>query len=243
MNILLCSNGKLTKEDNLLNYALDYLEQQIKDSNIKSYTLIPYAIIRSPYEQRVIDLEKTLKHLGIKVHNICDSIDPVKAIEKAEGIAVSGGNTWFLNYSLHINNLIGAIRKAVLKDNKPYVGWSAGTNIATPTILTTNDMPIISTLIAPSLNLVPFQINPHYIDSSIDGHMGETRDERIEEFLVKNQHQYVVGLREGSLLNIKNNNIQYFSAKNHKIKIFEHNKDSVEYDNTQDLSFLYNRSL
>ncbi len=240
MDILLFSNGKANKEQTLLEYGKEDLFRQIEENNIKNYLLIPYAVIRDTYEARVADLQKTINNAGlsVKVNSISDFSDPVKAVEECDAIAVSGGNTWYLNKCLHDFNLIQASREEVLLRNKPFVGWSAGTNITAPTILTTNDMPIISSIITPSLNFVPFQINPHYIDSSIDGHMGESRDDRIAEFLAKNQYQTVVGLREGSWLKLNNGKLSYNSFANKKLKIFNYNKEAIELNVGYDLNFL-----
>ena len=101
------------------------------------------------------------------------------------------------------HNLIAAIRRRVL-EGIPYVGWSAGSNVACPTLRTTNDMPIIDPKGFDCMNLVPFQINPHYLDKNPEGHGGETREQRIEEFLEINPEMYVVGLREGTMLKYEN---------------------------------------
>lgn len=143
-----------------------------------------------------------------------------------------------LNKMLHDQGLIGPLRQAVLKQDKPYIGWSAGTNIAGPTICTTNDMPIISATILPSLNFVPFQINPHYIEASVEGHMGETRDERIAEYLIMNPHQVVVGIPEGTLLHIQDDKLSYYSANAKPMKLFKFDKEATYYQVGDDIQFL-----
>lgn len=130
---------------------------------------------------------------------------PVQAVENAECILVSGGNTWLLNQLLHENGLVVPIQRAIRERNIPYIGWSAGCNVATPSIRTTNDMPVRNCVVMPSLGLFPVQINPHYIDAVISGHMGETRDERIAEFCAINPDEIVVALREGSGFHITGN--------------------------------------
>lgn len=240
MDILLYSNGKANKEQTLLEYGKEDLFRQIEENKITNYLLIPYAVIRDTYENRAKALQKTMDDAGLKVkiNSISDFKDPVDAVKQADALAVSGGNTWYLNRCLHDNDLISTIRDEVILNNKPYIGWSAGTNISAPTILTTNDMPIINSVITPSLNLVPFQINPHYIDKTIDGHMGESRDDRIEEFLAKNQHQTVVGLREASWLKLHKGKLTYHTSVDKKLKIFNYNKPQVEFDEKADLQFL-----
>jgi len=240
MDILLFSNGKANKEQTLLEYGLKDLQRQVEENNIKHYVLLPYAVIRDTYQNRANDMMTTLKHMNVKVSSISDFADPIAAIKECDGIAVSGGNTWYLNKCLHDFNLVNTIREEVLLKNKPFVGWSAGTNIAAPTMLTTNDMPIVNAVITTSLNFVPFQINPHYIDKPIDGHIGESRDDRIAEFLAKNQHQTVVGLREGSWLKLRNGKLSYDSYHNHKLKIFKHNTEPVEFSVGEDMTHLLN---
>ena len=238
MDILLFSSGRANKQQKLLEYGKQELRRQIEENKIKNYLLVPYAVIGFSFKQIQAYLEETLYPMGVKVLNITEFNNPIDGIKAADAIAVSGGNTWYLNRCLHDYNLINCIRDAVLKNNKPYIGWSAGINIAAPTILTTNDMPIINAIITPSLNLVPFQINPHYTDSFIDGHMGETRDERIVEFLYKNQFQTVVGLREGSWLKLLNNKLSYYSIKGETLKIFNFNKPVLEVDSGDNIDFL-----
>ncbi|BBC39429.1 peptidase E [Photobacterium damselae subsp. piscicida] len=168
--------------------------------------------------------------------------DPVKAIEEADGILVSGGNTWVLNKTLHDLGLVGPLRKAVLLDGKPYIGWSAGTNICCPTIRTTNDMPIVTAAVLSSLNFVPFQINPHYLEASVEGHMGETRDERIQEFLEINQHELVIGIPEGTWLHLLDGKLSYHAANGKKLKLFSYDNEPVYYEQGQDIQFLMSHS-
>jgi dipeptidase E len=116
-------------------------------------------------------------------------------------VAVGGGNTFLLLRTLYRTGLLKAISEKVRR-GMPYLGWSAGSNVACPTIMTTNDMPIVEPPSMHAMNLVPFQINPHYTEATIPGHGGESRDQRIAEFLVMNPSMPVIGLREGSMLHI-----------------------------------------
>ncbi|MDL9988957.1 dipeptidase PepE [Providencia rettgeri] len=229
MDIFLLSNGKLPGNPVWLSYALPRIKEMIARKNIKSAVLVPYAVLRGSHDERAEQLSEAL---GIKVTSIEHFSSPVDAIEQAECILVSGGNTWWLNKCLHENGLIVAIQRAVRERGVPYIGWSAGCNIATPSIRTTNDMPVSNAAIMPSLGLFPLQINPHYIDAHISGHMGETRDERLQEFCVINPHEVVVALREGSGLQIKGNELHYFSGKDEGFKLFQHNKTFSEQFNT-----------
>ncbi len=151
---------------------------------------------------------------------------------------VSGGNTWLLNQMLHEQGLIVPIQRAVREREVPYVGWSAGCNVATPSIRTTNDMPVRCSVVLPALGLFPVQINPHYIDAHISGHMGETRDERLAEFCAVNPSESVVALREGSLLHVEGNALRYFSANGQGFKVFRHGEETREYQDTRALAAL-----
>lgn len=238
MNMLLFSNGKANGDSSLLQFGLDWIEAAIKRTGAKRFLFIPYAMIRGNYDHRQAELAQLLGACGAKVVGIHHAEDPVKAIEEADAYIVSGGNTWVLNKTLHDLGLVRPLRQAIIKKDKLYIGWSAGTNIACPTIRTTNDMPIISAAILPSLNLVPFQINPHYIESSISGHMGETRDERIEEFLIENLHEVVVGIPEGSLLELSGDTLQYHCPTGSPLKLFRYGCNAEYFCSGEDLSIL-----
>ena len=183
MDIFLLSNGKLSGNPQWLSYAQERIRAMIKTRGIRSAVLIAYAVIRADHDQRARELSEAL---GIDVTCIEHFDSPVQAVENAECILVSGGNTWLLNQLLHENGLVVPIQRAIRERNIPYIGWSAGCNVATPSIRTTNDMPVRNCVVMPSLGLFPVQINPHYIDAVISGHMGETRDERIAEFCAIN---------------------------------------------------------
>ncbi|MHA7844914.1 dipeptidase PepE [Serratia sp. D1N4] len=232
MELFLLSNGKLSGEAELLGYAKNQLLAMIERCKIASAVLIPYALIRSDYDQRAQELTQAL---GIKVTSIHHAESPAVAIAQAECILISGGNTWMLNQMLHENGLIVPIQRAVRERNVPYVGWSAGCNVATPSIRTTNDMPVRNSVVLPALGLFPLQINPHYIDAHLSGHMGETRDERLAEFCAVNPSESVVALREGSLLYVSGNDLHYFSAKQQGFKVFRHGVETQEYHDTQAL--------
>jgi dipeptidase E len=120
------------------------------------------------------------------------------------------------------------------------VGWSAGSNIACPTLRTTNDMPIIDPHGFDTTGLVPFQINPHYLDANPEGHGGETREQRIEEFLEINPGVYVVGLREGTMLHVESDRMKLIG--NRKARIFKKGTAPVELDSKDDFSFLLKTS-
>lgn len=235
MELLLLSNGKLSGESELLGYAKERIQAVLKSRAITSTVLVPYALIRSDYDERATALSQAL---DIEVTSIHHADNPADAIASAQCILISGGNTWMLNQLLHENSLIVPIQRAVRERNVPYIGWSAGCNVATPSIRTTNDMPVRNSVVLPSLGLFPVQINPHYIDAHVSGHMGETRDERIAEFCAVNPSESVIALREGSLLQVSGNDLSYFSAKDQGFKVFRHGQDIEEYQDTQALSGL-----
>jgi len=235
MELFLLSNGKLSGESELLGYAKERIQAVLKSRAITSAVLIPYALIRSDYDERASALSDAL---GIEVTSIHHPDNPADAIASAQCILVSGGNTWMLNQLLHENSLIVPIQRAVRERHVPYIGWSAGCNVATPSIRTTNDMPVRNSVVLPSLGLFPVQINPHYIDAHLSGHMGEPRDERIAEFCAVNPSESVIALREGSLLQVSGNDLSYFSAKDQGFKVFRHGQDIQEYRDTQAMSSL-----
>ncbi|KOO07140.1 dipeptidase PepE [Vibrio hepatarius] len=233
MNVLLFSNGKVAGNTSLLEFGIDWVAEAIERTGAKKLLFIPFAMIRGEYDDRLAQLNSVVAPFGASVTGIHQAQDPVEAIKAADGFIVSGGNTWVLNKMLHDQGLIGPLRNAILKQDKLYIGWSAGTNIACPTIRTTNDMPIVSAAILPSLNLVPFQINPHYIEANISGHMGETRDERIEEFLIQNPHEIVVGIPEGTMLKVEGGKLTYHTATGAPLKLFQYQQEA-KYFNAQD---------
>lgn len=199
MKLLLISNSTNAGEQ-YLEYPKLNIQAFLEKSKVKTVLFIPYAGVTlgwQDYHKRVSD---RFAEIGIRVESIHHFSNPIEAVRKAEGIVVGGGNTFNLLKTMQDNGLIEAIRQRVIQDNVPYVGWSAGSNMTCPTICTTNDMPIVEPMSFKSLNLIPFQINPHYLDAHPDGHAGETREQRILEYLEANKGMYVAGLREGCML-------------------------------------------
>ena len=188
---------------------LEYILPTLKDhfAGCSSLLFVPYArpggISHDEYTQKVAE---TFAGIGIKVKGIHEFDNPVHAVKDAEAIFTGGGNTFLLVTQLYQNNVMTAIREAV-ENGTPYLGSSAGSNITGLTMQTTNDMPIIYPPSFNTLGLIPFNLNPHYLDP-IPGstHMGETRETRINEFHKINP-QPVLGLREGSWLEVKGETI------------------------------------
>lgn len=226
---------------NSTNYGEEYLgytKPHIKDflgSDIKEVVFIPYAGVSISYDDYTSKVENVFLKLGYSVRSVHTSTDPAALIEAAEAIVVGGGNTFHLVHMMHETGVMDAIRKKV-ESGTPYIGWSAGSNVACPSLKTTNDMPIIQPSSFEALGVVPFQINPHYTDAIIPNHNGETREERIREFLVANPEMVVVGLKEGCMLCIDNDDIKYIGSKT--IKVFRKNEPTLEFDKNANLDFL-----
>jgi dipeptidase E len=182
---------------------LDHCEGALKEflgSGIRSVLFVPFAMAdRDAYA--ALAREK-FASLGYSLESLHTAADPKAAIARAEALFIGGGNTFRLLSGLYSLDLLDAIRRMAV-EGRPYLGASAGINVASPTIRTTNDMPIVEPPSMQSLGLVPFQINPHYLDADPSSrHMGETRETRIKEYLEENALP-VIGLREGAWLRIE----------------------------------------
>lgn len=230
-NLIIASTSTLHGET-YLEYLLPHLAVHFKDC--KTILFIPYARpggISNEEYTKIVQL--AFAKINITVKGIHEFEDPKEAIENAEGIFTGGGNTFVLVYQLYKNNIMGILAET-LEKGTPYLGTSAGSNICGPTMQTTNDMPILYPPSFETLGLIPFDLNPHYLDSDLDSkHMGETREARILEF-----HQFnsisVLGLREGSWLDVKGEQITLkgdFSAR-----LFVQNQTPIELQPESDLS-------
>ena len=233
MRLLLLSNSTMPG-DAYLNYPKHEIQDFLGEKKVKA-VFIPYAAVIfsfDDYEEKVNERFQEIGHEVVGIHHFSD---PVKAVEEAEAIVVGGGNTWQLVRMLHDQDLMRAIRGRVLAGT-PYIGWSAGSNVACPTLRTTNDMPVIDPTSFNTTNLVPFQINPHYLDANPEGHGGETREQRIAEFLEINPDVYVVGLREGTMLRLENGQLELIG--NRTVRIFRKGETPYELNRGDDFSFL-----
>jgi dipeptidase E len=204
---------------------LDHAETEIRDHlrNVQSVLFVPYAL--KDHESYCAKVSTRLQAMGYRFDSIHRGSDPQENIRNAEAIFIGGGNTFRLLKSLHEKNLLGEIRNRV-DQGMPYMGSSAGTNVACPTIRTTNDMPIVEPPSLTALGLVSFQVNPHYIDPDPNSkHMGETREDRIREFLEENDVP-VVGLREGAIIRVQNGEILLKGISG--ARIFRRGQDPVE---------------
>ena len=181
---------------------LDHAEAEIRSflGDAKRVLFVPYALFdRDAYASTA---QRRFQQMGYELTSIHTATDPVQAVHDTDAIFIGGGNTFRLLKTLYDFDLLGPISERVT-GGMPYIGSSAGSNVAAPTIKTTNDMPIVQPPSFEALGLVSFQINPHYLDPDPNSkHMGETREERIRQFLEENDTP-VIGLREGAMLRIE----------------------------------------
>jgi dipeptidase E len=233
MQLLLISNSTNPGEK-YLGFPGKYIKAFLGKNPVKAL-FIPYAAVTfsyNDYEEKVSERFRELGHELVSIHRFSD---PVEAVKLASAIVVGGGNTWKLLKMIRDNNLIDIVKQKVV-GGTPYIGWSAGVNVACPTIKTTNDMPVVEPGSFSGFNLVPFQINPHYTDINLPGHAGETREQRLEEFIESNPGINVLGLREGTILWQEHERLQLHGTKN--IRIFRKGEMAREIGPSEDLSFL-----
>ncbi|MBN1185097.1 MAG: dipeptidase PepE [Bacteroidales bacterium] len=233
MKLLLISNSTMAGEP-YLEYTIPHIQLFLEKKHYQAI-FIPYAGVTISWDHYSSIVSDRFSKLNCFVHPIHKEAEPKKAIKECDLIIIGGGNTFQLLKILQDNDLIEIIQQKV-KEGTPYIGWSAGANMACPTLCTTNDMPIIEPSSFNALHLIPFQINPHYTDIHPEGHAGETRDDRIAEFIEVTPDRYVVGLREGSILKVVNNRIDLLCGKS--VKIFKKGITPFEIDNQDDLQFL-----
>ncbi|WP_343625182.1 dipeptidase PepE [Flavobacterium lindanitolerans] len=232
-NLIIASTSTL-HNGGYLEYLLPELSVHFK--NVSELVFIPYArpsgISHDEYTEKV---RQAFSKINIKVKGLHEFEDLKEALKQAEGIFTGGGNTFLLVTQLYRHDLMTLLSET-LKKGIPYLGTSAGSNITGLTMQTTNDMPIIYPPSFQTLGMIPFNLNPHYLDpDSNSTHMGETRETRIKEF-----HQFntlpVLGLREGSWLEVRNETITL--KGNLKARLFRQNQQPEELESGSDLSFL-----
>ncbi len=174
---------------------------------------IPYAAVTFSFDDFENIVKPAFNRLGYGLKSIHHFSDPVAAVKNARAIAVGGGNTFALLNRLYENKLVEEISRRVNDGELPYVGWSAGSNVATPTIRTTNDMPVVQPPSFNALGITPFQMNPHFISGKPVGHNGESREERLNEFLTINKGEELLALYEGSALYVEGEEGQILGEK------------------------------
>ncbi|MDD2196634.1 MAG: dipeptidase PepE [Bacteroidales bacterium] len=233
MKLLLISNSTNAGEE-YLHHPKEQIELFL--SGIKKVLFLPYAAVTFSFDEYEKKVQKRFSEMGIEVESLHKHRDHKKAIRESEAIVVGGGNTFRLLKMIQQLDIIETVRYKVL-DGTPYVGWSAGANVASPTICTTNDMPIVEPDNFSAFNLVRFQINPHYLDANPDGHAGETREQRIEEYIAMDPFSYVVGLREGSMIKVDDGDINLIGPKS--ARVFKHGSSPRECKPGDDFDFLF----
>ena len=234
MKLLLLSNSR-TEGLGYLEHAAGWLRDFLP-TTVNEVLFVPYAGVTKTHYDYVEQVTPIFAKLGATVTGLHRAHDLVAAIRNAQAIVVGGGNTWNLLRELRAHRLVlPAIRNRVLA-GVPYIGWSAGSNIACPTIMTTNDMPICDPGGFDALALVPFQINPHYLHGNPPGFKGETREERIREFGVLHPDSWVVGLREGTGLHVEGTSVKLLGEA--QCRVFRAMQEPRELSSADDFSFL-----
>jgi dipeptidase E len=235
--LLLLSNSTNVGEP-FLQYSIRTI-QQFLGTAVPGVLFVPYAGVRLSFSDYAARVRESFREIGIAVTSIHETENPAAAVERAATIVVGGGNTFCLLDRLYSHGLVERIRERVFQ-GVPYVGWSAGSNVACPSIKTTNDMPIVQPYSLGALDLIPFQINPHYTDATLPNHGGETRAERLMEFLEVNPTMSVIGLREGTMLRVEDEKIELLGDK--PARVFRKGREVAEPAPGDSLHFLLDRT-
>lgn len=234
--VLLLSNGTLPGQR-----MYEYARETIRDflgAGVRRVLFVPFAGVTKTWDSYAASAREVFHDSGYALDSLHDAPDVPSAVERAEAFVVGGGNTFQLLKNLYGTGALDGIRERV-SAGVPYVGSSAGSNVACPTIMTTNDMPIVEPPSFRALGLVPFQLNPHYTDARLEGHAGETRDDRLNEFTLANPGVRVVGLREGTLLRVEGMGVELVGTK--PARVFSHGDEARDYAPGESLRFLLER--
>lgn len=236
--LLLSSSGY--KNTGFLNHALNWIEEFAKENNLigKQIALVPYASVRKSYDELEELVQKLLEPLRLKIIGVHHGRNAREVIEQSSAVMVSGGNTFKLMHDLYKNDLVDLIAKRASKGT-PYIGWSAGSNIAGATMMTTNDMPIIQPRSFNALNIFPYQINPHFISGKPKEHNGESREERLQEFLIVNPKSIVYALPEGVALKINGKQVRVLGKDKRRALLkmsYQKSIEKIEIDSTFEIS-------
>jgi dipeptidase E len=235
MNLLLISNSTNAGEP-YLKYPIEEIKKTLE--GVSEVVFIPYAAVTFSYDEYERKVQERFNEIGIKVNSVHRALNKRNFVRHAQAIVIGGGNTFALLKKMQEEDLLDTIFRRV-KAGIPYIGWSAGSNVTCPTICTTNDMPIVQPASFRAIGLVPFQINPHYLDANPEGHAGETREQRINEYVEANRSRYVVGLREGCMLRVTDNNIELIGSRT--MRIFKKGIETYEVAPGSDINFLIKR--
>ena len=232
MKLLLISNSTNAGEA-YLEYPMPRIAEFLQ--GVQTLAFVPYAAVTFSYDEYERKVRRRFEPLGIRVESVHRAKNPVAAIRQADAVCVGGGNTFALARKMQQQGLMQAIRRKIVS-GAPYVGWSAGSNVCCPTICTTNDMPIVQPESFRAIGAVKFQINPHYLDANPAGHAGETREQRLLEFIAANPRRYAVGLREGCMLRYEDDRLELIGPR--PMRIFKKGIEPYEVHAGDDLSFL-----
>jgi dipeptidase E len=237
MEVLAISSSRVGSGGFLEN-ALPSIKEFISKGN-HQIAFVPFASVQRNYDEYGELVKKALESLPNSIE-IVKPNGAKKTIDQSDVIIVGGGNTFKLLHDIYNLDLFDLIRNKV-QSGAAYIGWSAGANIAGKSISTTNDMPIIQPGSFTAFGFLPFQINPHYHNLTIDGHNGETRDQRLEEFVLLNPKIPVVGLPEGTALKLSKGALQFIGERDGVL--FQADVNKMPFKKTispgEDLSLLY----
>lgn len=234
MKKLIAASTSTVHGSGYLEYLFDTLKAHFE--NVQELLFVPYARPGGISHDRYTAIAaKAFDHLGIAVKGLHQFDDPIQAVQQAQGIFTGGGNTFVLVDQLYRHRLIQPLRQAI-NSGTPYLGTSAGSNICGPSMRTTNDMPIVYPPSFETLGVLPFNINPHYLDPDPDStHMGETRETRINEFHTQNE-TLVLGLREGSWVEMNGEQLRLKGP--HSARLFLPGTSATELASGSDLGQL-----
>ncbi len=231
--LLLLSNSTMPGTP-FFSWPRPFVQEFLGDKS-RNLVFIPYAAVTFPMDEYEDVVRKVFNEMNYSIFSIHRVSNKWKAIEDAEGIVVGGGNSFALLSRMYADGLPELVQEKI-ETGTPYIGWSAGANLACPTIKTTNDMPIVFPPSLDALNLVPFQINPHYHELKFENQGGETRKERLAEFLMMNPDLKVLGLPEGMLLQREGESL--IAKGNGIARLYQSGKASTEIAAGSDLSHL-----
>jgi dipeptidase E len=235
-NSLLAFSSSRAGKTGFLETAIPLIENFLGRKQI-NIAFISFASVDNDYENYTSKVRESMQHLPYVINTVTPE-NARSVIEKTDAIMVGGGNTFKLLHDIYELKLLDIIRDKV-NSGAAYIGWSAGSNILGPTIGTTNDMPVIEPKSFNALGIFPFQINPHYMNQKPEGFNGETRDQRIEEFIKMNTGISVIGLPEGTALQLKNNKLQFLGSISAVLFSQENNRlNRTEMAGGSDLSYL-----
>jgi dipeptidase E len=240
INALLLSNSTLPGTE-FFTWPRPYVKEFLGSSK-KKLVFIPFAAVTLSYDEYEDKVKEVFSNIGYDVTSLHHAIDKHKAIKNADAFLVGGGNSFALLHWMYKFDLLEVIRERVL-EGIPYIGWSAGGNLACPTIMTTNDMPIVQPPSLKALNLLPFQINPHYHELKFEGQGGETRKERLQEFISFNPDKKVIGLPEGMLLERKGNILTIKGESGRTARLYTQSKAIQDIKPGEDVSYLLSTHL